>query len=119
MKDLNINIGGPRDNARQQVSFHVQQAGDRAGLDVKQVGQLLGEFRAVLSQSQLSSDEARRIERHLANIEEESQSPKPLLDELRNSFHSLQRLVQSAQAAAPALLGPLRTLAATFGFAVM
>lgn len=119
MKDLNINIGGPRDNARQQVSFHVQQAGDRAGLDAEQVCQLLGEFRTALSQSRLPSDETRRIERHLASIEEEAQSPKPLLDEIQSSFNSLQRLVQSAQAAAPALLGPLRTLAASFGFATM
>jgi hypothetical protein len=118
MKDLNINIGGPRDRARQNVSVHVQQAGDRAGLDMQQVGQLLDQFRAALSQSQLTSEETRRIERHLASIEEESQAPKPLLEEIQNSFHALQRLVQSAQTATPALLAPLRALAATFGFAM-
>ena len=119
MKDLNINIGGPRDNARQKVAVHVQQAGDRAGLDSEQLGRLLDEFRAALAESRLSADEARRIERHLSSIEEESQSPKPLLDEIRSSFTALSRLVQSAQAAAPALLGPLRTLAATLGFAAL
>jgi hypothetical protein len=116
MKDLNINIGGPRDHARQRVAVHVQQAGDRAGLDAEQIGRLLGEFRAAIEHSGLSPEDARRLQRHLASIEEESQSPQPLLDEIRNSFDALQRLVQSAQSTAPALLSPLRTLAATFGF---
>src|SRR5262245_42811062 len=103
MKDLHINIGGPRDNARQQLSFHVQQ-GDRPGIDPQQIGHLLGEFREAMSASRLSAEDLRRIERHLASIEEESQSPKPLLAEIEGSLSSVQRLVQSAQSLAPALL---------------
>jgi hypothetical protein len=118
MKDLNINIGGPRGNARQNVSFHVQQSGDRTGLDAEHLSRLLGEFRSALAQSRLSADESRRIERHLASIEEESQTPQPLLEEIRSSFESLLRLVKSAQSAAPILIGPLRALAATLGLAI-
>ncbi len=118
MKDLQINIGGPRDRARQQVSLHVQQGGDRPGLDAEQVARLLGEFRAAINHTRLSADDLRRIERHLASIEEESRSPKPMLDEIQGSLQSLQRLVQSAQALAPVLLSPLKALAAGLGLSL-
>ena len=117
MKDLNINIGGPRDRARQNVSVRVHQ-GDRQGLDAHEVGRLVGELRTALAQSRLPAEEAKRIERHLASIEEESQAPQPLLEEITSSISSIQRLVQSAQILAPALITPLRSLAAGFGIPV-
>jgi transcriptional regulator with AAA-type ATPase domain len=118
MKDLNINIGGPRDQARQNVSFHVHQAGDRTGLDGGQLSAVLESFRAAIERSGMSADDARRIERHLANIEEESAAPQPLLDEIMGSFNSVERLVQSLQAVAPALVAPMRLLASSLGMTV-
>lgn len=115
MKDLNINIGGPRDHARQNVTFHVRQAGDRAGLDPQQLAGVLDSFRAAIQQSGLPAEDTRRIERHLTSIEEESRSPHPLMDEIHNSLAAVGRLVQSVQTVAPALLGPLRLLATSLG----
>lgn len=115
MKDLHINIGGPRDQARQNVSFQVRQAGDRAGLDGAQLAGVLEHFRAAIQQGGLNAEDSRRLERHLASIEEESRSPHPLLDEIQTSFTAIGRLVQSLQTAAPALLGPLRLLASSLG----
>jgi hypothetical protein len=115
MKDLNINIGGPRDRARQQVALHVQQGGDRPGLSVDQFGQLLQELRSLVQQCQLPADDVRRVERHLKALEEESHAPQPLLDEIQSSLSAVGRLLQSGSTLAPAALMSLKALAASMG----
>lgn len=115
MKDLHINIGGPRDQAQQHLSLHVQQGGDRAGVDASQVVRLVHELRAAVEQSQLAADDRRRIARHLETIEDESRSPKPLLEEIQSSLTAVARLAQAATSLAPTLMPPLRALAAQLG----
>ena len=114
MRDLHVNIGGPRDRARQQVSFQVAQTASRPALDVAQIGCLLGQLREALAQSQLPADERRRAERHLQTIEEESHSEKPLLSEINAGLSFLDNLANTAQGLAPLVSGTLRLLSAAF-----
>ena len=115
MKDLNINIGGPRNRAKQQVSFKIVQTGDRPGFDAGEIGQLIGQLRTALEQSTLQSDELRRAQRQLAAIEDEVASEQPAICEIGNAISFLGGLVQSAQGMAPIFSSTLQMLAAAVG----
>lgn len=115
MRDLQIHIGGPRDRARQQVSFSIAQQAAPRGLDASQIGELIGQLRVALTQSELPSDDRRRVERQLAAIEEEAQSEQPLLSEITGAMTFLGKLVESTQGLAPLFSSTYRLLATAVG----
>jgi hypothetical protein len=117
MKDLHINIGGPRDRARQQVSVRIAQAGEGPALDSRQIGELLSQMRQALEQSNLAGDELRRARRHLATIEEEAASPQPAMAEISNALSFLSGLVESFQPLTPLFASALGSLAKAVGWA--
>lgn len=108
-----MNITGPRDRARQNVNFHVAQSDQRRGLDVRQISTLIAELRTGLAESNLPADDRRRAERHLATIEEEASSEKPLLKEITDSVSFLGQMLQTAQGLAPLVCSTLQLLKTT------
>jgi len=110
VRDLHVNITGPRDRAKQNVTFHVAQSDQRRSLDVRQIGKLIAELRTGLAESNLPADDRRRAERHLATIEEETTSEKPLLSEINDSVSFLGQMMQTAQGLAPIVSSSLQLL---------
>lgn len=115
MKDLHINIGGPRDQAHQELSFKVYQAGDAPAFDSEQIAGLIAQLRAALTQSDVAPEAARRAQRHLNTIEEESRSQKPVLSEIKDSISVLGSFVQTARGLAPLFSSTLQLLATAIG----
>ena len=115
MRDLHVNITGPRDRARQNVSLQIAQDDHRRSLDVEQISSLIAQLRVGLEQSQLPPEDLRRAERRLATIEEEARSEKPLLSEITEGMSFLSGLVQSAQGLSPLLASTMQLLAAAVG----
>ena len=111
MRDLHVNIGGPRNNARQNVSFQIAP-GERPAVDAQQITQLVSQLREALEQSRLPPEELRRVERRLTAIEEEASSEQPALTEINEGLSFLGQLVQTAQGLTPLFSSTYQLLAA-------
>ena len=101
MRDLHVNIEGPRNQARQNISFQVASRTENPASNQERIAELIAQMRTALAQSQLSQDDLRRVERRLASIEEESRSERPAQSEIQESLSFLGQLVQTAQGLAP------------------
>jgi hypothetical protein len=95
VKDLNINIGGPTDQARQSVSFQIHNDHREGSLEPERIVTLVRELRASLEAEPLPEDDRRRLERHLTGIEEEARGVRHGIGLLRD--HS-RRLAPGASA---------------------
>jgi hypothetical protein len=115
MRDLHLNIQGPRDRARQNVSLRIADSDNRQPLDVAQIGHLVDQLRLALEQSPLSPDDARRAQRHLAVIEKEAASERPLLTEINDSLSFLGKLAQTANGLIPLFSSTFQLLCAAVG----
>lgn len=114
MRDLHVNIGGPRNNARQNVSFQIAQ-GERPAVNPQQISQLIAQMREALEQSRLPPEELRRVERRLTAIEEEAASEHPAVTEINEGLSFLGQLVQTAQGLTPLFSSTYQLLAAALG----
>ena len=119
MRDMNIRIGGPRDQASQSVSFNVARDQNAEGGPSEAVLNQLAELRSALNEIALPPDDAVRSERALQTIEQEVQSGTPELDELEHSIRSVGRIVAGFRAIAPAVFELFQRLAKGLGFSVL
>ena len=115
MKDLNINIGGPTDQARQSVSFQIRNDHREQPFQPERVAALVRELREALTAAPLPDEDRRRLERHLATIDEETGSAEPSMIELRHDVGFVAGLVRSAASAGDTLLTLVQGLAACVG----
>ena len=117
MQDLKVNIGGPRDQAKQSISFNVRYGGSKpASVDKSQVAELVQQLRAELSKANISAEDTKRAERNLKAIEEETSSSQPALKEVEGALGSIGRILESAKSLTPTVVTVFRTLASVFGF---
>jgi hypothetical protein len=115
MRDLHINVAGPKDRARQNVSFQIAQHDQRRAIDPQRVNELVEQLRTALAESQIAADDVRRVERRLQAIEDEAASEKPLLDEISSGISFLGQLAQTASGLSPLFGGTLQLLKTAVG----